>query len=266
MARRVLDRYAAADGGLLAAGVAYNAVLALIPLALLASGLAGLFLTDPQSRSDVIAAIAAALPPLRGVVDEIVGGLSRASPSLSIVGLVLAGWGTSRLFASLESAIVQLDAAGPRRGLVRRTARRLGSIAVVAGILLVALLVTPLLSVALEVATGIGLDRQAVDVLLASLPPVIAGMALAAIYRLIPVIHPPWRTIAWPAVVCAAALAVLTRAFVFLTPRIFGTNLVYGTLGAILIGLAWLDLVFAIILIGAAWVDERRRSSEVESG
>ena len=59
---------------------------------------------------------------------------------------------------------------------------------------------------------------------------------------------------------------ILTRVFVFLAPRLFGANLVYGTLGAILVGLTWLDLVFTVILLGAAWVRERsiaatRRSS-----
>ena len=50
--------------------------------------------------------------------------------------------------------------------------------------------------------------------------------------------------------------------FVFVAPRVFGTNLVYGTLGAILVGLAWLDLVFTVVLLGAAWVRERATSGE----
>jgi uncharacterized BrkB/YihY/UPF0761 family membrane protein len=65
-----------------------------------------------------------------------------------------------------------------------------------------------------------------------------------------------------PATVAALTLAALTRIFVFLTPRLFGTNVVYGTLGAILISLAWLDLVFTVILIGAAWVRERAVDQE----
>jgi membrane protein len=257
-ARRVLDRFSAVDGGLLAAGIAYNAVLALIPLGLLASGLAGVLLTDPNSRADVIGAMAALFPPLGGVVDEIVGGLSRASPSLSLVGLLLAGWGTTRLFASLESGVVQLGAAGVRRGLVRRTARRIGSIVVVAVILLAALIVAPALAIAVEMAGSVGLDRPLLDALFALLPPVLAGVALAAVYRLIPVTRPTWRAISMPAVAGAVALVLATRVFVYLTPRIFGTNVVYGTLGAILVGLTWLDIVFTVILIGAAWVDERR--------
>jgi YihY family inner membrane protein len=206
----------------------------------------------------VISSIVAFLPPLTGVVDEIVNGLSTASPSLSIVGLLLAGWGTSRLYASLESAIIHLGADGPRRGFVGRTARRLGSIAVVAGILLAALIAAPVLAVGVEIAGTAGIHRPTLDFLLALVPPLLGGVALAAIYRLIPVDRPPWRAIALPAVVGAVGLVVVTRVFVFLTPRVFGANVVYGTLGAILIGLTWLDLVFTVILIGAAWVDERR--------
>jgi membrane protein len=265
-ARRVLDRFGAVDGGLLAAGIAYNAVLALIPLGLLASGIAGIFLTDPRSRGDLVAAIVGLLPPLRGVVDEILGGLSRASPSVSLVGLVLAAWGTTRLFASLESGVVQVGSASLRRGLVRRTARRLASIMVVAGILLAALIAAPALAIAVEIAGAAGVDRPLLDALLALLPPTLAGLALAAIYRLIPVVRPTWRSIALPAVIGAVALVVVTRVFVFLTPRIFGSNVVYGTLGAILVGLTWLDIVFTLILVGAVWVDERGVPGEMKSG
>ena len=260
-ARRVLDRFNVVDGGLLAAGIAYNAVLALIPIGLLATGLAGIVLTDARSRAELVASIAGFLPPLAGVVDEIVGGLSRASPSVSLVGLVLAAWGTSRLFASLESGIGLMDLGGPRRSLVRRTVRRVVSIAVLAAVLLAAVLAAPLLALAVELS-GSGGSRPILDALLATIPPALAAVALAAVYRLIPVRRPEWRQIGLPALTGAIALVVVTRVFVFITPRVFGANLVYGTLGAILVGLAWLDLVFTIVLIGAAWVRERERGSE----
>ena len=259
--RRVLDRFNAADGGLLAAGVAYNVVLALIPMGIVATGFAGLVLNDPESRAEMIRTVSRFLPPLAGVVDEIVGGLSRASPSLSIIGLVLAAWGTSRLFAALESAIAQINAGGPRRSLVQRTARRLGSIAVLTGIVLVTVLATPVLALAVEMS-GTGPARPILELFLAVLPPVLGGIALALAYRLIPLPRPTWRAIGLPAFVGAIALVVLTRVFVFLAPRLFGANLVYGTLGAILVGLTWLDLVFTVVLLGAAWVRERATTVE----
>ena len=261
-ARRVIDRFNAADGGLLAAGIAYNAVLALIPLGLLATGLAGILLNDAASRADLVRSISSILPPLAGVVDEIVGGLSKASPSLSLVGLALAAWGTSRLFAALESGIGQMDLGSPRRSLIRRTARRIGSILVLAGIVMAAVLAAPLLSIAVEMTDASATVRPMFDILLAVIPPLLGGVALAAVYRLIPVSRPPWTAISTPAIVGAIALVALTRAFVFVTPRIFGANLVYGTLGAILVSLAWLDLVFAIVLIGSAWVRERTKMAE----
>jgi membrane protein len=257
-----MDRFAAVDGALLAAGIAYNAVLALIPIGLLASGLAGLLLTDPASRVDLIRSIAAYVPPLAGVVDEIVAGLARASPSLSILGLVLAAWGTSRLFASLESAVARLDEGAPRRSLARRTAWRLGSIAVISGGFVAALVVAPALAIAVEiVGDGSGL-RAVLDLLLALLPPLVGAVALAAVYLLVPSVRPSWRALLVPAATGAIVLVIATRVFVFVAPRIFGANLVYGTLGAILVGLTWLQLVFTIVLIGAAWVRERSTATE----
>jgi YihY family inner membrane protein len=187
--------------------------------------------------------------------------MSRASPSLSILGLILAAWGTSRLFAALESAIAQINAGGPRRSFVRRTARRIGSIAVLAGIVLVTVLATPVLALAVEMS-GTGPARPILELVLAVLPPVLGVLALALVYRLVPLPRPTWRAILPPAVVGAIALVFLTRVFVFLAPRVFGANLVYGTLGAILVGLAWLDLVFTVVLLGAAWVRERATTVE----
>jgi membrane protein len=226
------------------------------------SGLAGFLLTDPASRTDLVGSIAHLLPPLAGVVDEIVAGLARASPSLSVLGFILAMWGTSRLYASLESGIAQLNGDPARLSLVRRTARRLGSVAVLAVVVVIALVAAPTLAIAVEMNAEGSRLRLVLDLLLALLPPVLAATALAVVYRLVPPVRPTWREIGLPAVAGGIVLVGVTRVFVFLAPRIFGANLVYGTLGAILIGLTWLDLAFTIVLIGAAWVRERRTTSE----
>jgi len=76
-ARRVLERFGAVDGGLLAAGIAYNAAFALLPLALLVAAIAGFIVTDPDSQRRFIEAVVSFAPPLAGVVDEIVDGVGR---------------------------------------------------------------------------------------------------------------------------------------------------------------------------------------------
>ena len=237
-------------------------MLALIPLGLLATGLAGFFLREPGSQAEVIKAIVSVAPPLAGVIDEILLGLSAASPSISLIGLILAAWGTSRLFAALESGVAQMFSGATRRSLVRRTAWRLGSIVVVAAILLAALIGAPALAIVGDVVSLTGPLGQLLGGLVILLPIVVIGLSIAAVYRFIPPIRPSWQSIGLPAAAGSVALVALTRLFVFLTPRLFGANFVYGTLGAIFVGLAWLNLVFTVVLLGAAWVRERSLDEE----
>jgi membrane protein len=257
-ARRVLERFGAVDGGLLAAGMAYNAAFALLPLALLVAAIAGFIVTDPDSQRRFVAAIVSFAPPLAGVVDEIVRGMASASTSVSVIGVILAVWGTSRLFASLEAGVAQVFAGAPRRSFLSRTVRRIGSVIVLAGLVAAALIIVPGLSVAGDVVRASGpLEETVLTVGLLVVALMIAALALAALYRLLPPVVAPWSVVRRPAFVVAVALLVITRAFTLLAPRLFGANAVYGTLGTIFLGLAWLNLVFIAILLGAAWVAER---------
>src|SRR5205814_365143 len=71
LGRRVLDRYSVAGGGLLANGLAYGALFAVVPAVLLAVALAGLVIRDPSQRADAVAVVSNVLPPLRDLVDEV---------------------------------------------------------------------------------------------------------------------------------------------------------------------------------------------------
>jgi uncharacterized BrkB/YihY/UPF0761 family membrane protein len=121
-----------------------------------------------------------------------------------------------------------------------------------------ALIIVPGLSVAGDVVRASGpLEETVLTVGLLVVALMIAALALAALYRLLPPVVAPWSVVRRPALFVAVALLVITRAFTLLAPRLFGANAVYGTLGTIFLGLAWLNLVFIAILLGAAWVAER---------
>ena len=263
MGRRVIARYNAVDGSLLAAGLAYNAILALVPIALLVTAIGGFVLTDPTSRARFIVAVLSFAPPLAGVIDEIVRGLTRASTPLSVIGLVLAFWGTSRLFASLESGLARMFTGSPRRGFVSRYVRRVGAVVVLAVIVTAALIVVPILSVWTDIASDGGTIANAVPGLaVAAGALALTTLALACLYRVLPPSLPSWRQIRGPALWAAIALLVVTRGFTILAPRLLGANAIYGTLGTIFLGLAWLDLIFVVILLAGAWVAERTPDAE----
>jgi membrane protein len=257
-ARAVLDRFNAGGGGLLAAGIAYNTLFALIPLLWFAGGLIGFAAGDAGSLDSLRDALTDWVPPLSGVVDELLGSLASASPSLSIIGFIGLAWGSTRLFASLEMGIEAMFADVPRRGLVSRTIRRVLSIAVIAGVVTVAIVANSVASVVSEIMVAGGdVTAYVASVVVLALPVVFTAIALASIYRLLPPIGPGVDAYRRPTLVIALALTALTRLFALFAPRILGANFVYGTLGAIFVALAWLGLTYSLILVGAAWVRER---------
>jgi membrane protein len=262
-ARAVIDRYNAAGGGLLAAGIAYNTLFAIIPMAVFAGAVLGFFVTEPAGLASVKTALAEWAPPLVSVLDEILRGLATASPSLSVIGLVGMAWGATRLFSSLEMGIGAMFAEAPKRGFVARTLRRAASVLVVAAIVVAVFLATSVASFVSELGV-VGEDVLGIVVIgvLLGLPVLLATLALVVIYRVLPPVRPSRAAVLRPALVIGIGLVVLTRVFALLAPRALGANFVYGTLGAIFVALAWLGIAFSMILIGAAWVRERMLAAE----
>jgi len=178
-------------------------------------------------------------------------------------GPVVSVVSSARLFASLEMGIEAMFADVPRRGLVSRTIRRIVSIAVIAGVIGVAIVATSIASVVSEIIVAGGdVTAYVVSVVVLALPVVFTAIALASIYRLLPPIRPDLDTYRRPTFVIALALVVITRLFAVFAPRILGANFVYGTLGAMFVALAWLGLAYSLVLLGAAWVRERMLDEE----
>jgi membrane protein len=256
-ARAVIDRYNAGSGGLLAAGIAYNTLFALIPMALLGGALLGFFVTDPSGLASVKAILTDWAPPLASVVDEVLRGLSAASPSLSVIGLVGIVWGVTRLFASLELGMEAMFAGAPRRGIVARTIRRVGSVIVIGGVLVAAFLAASVASLISQIASMGGALEVVSFIGFLGLPIALTSLALAVVYRLVPPVRPDRRAFGLPALVMGIGIVVLARLFAIVAPRVLGAHFVYGTLGATFVALAWLGLTYSLVLIGAAWVRER---------
>jgi len=257
-ARVVIDRYNAADGGLLAAGIAYNTLFALVPLALFAGGLIGFLITDPETLSNIKSLLVDLAPPLAGVIDQVLAGIAAASPSLSLLGLIGMVWGATRLFSSLEIGIEAMFAEVPRRGIVARTVRRVASIAVVAGVVALAFIATSVASFVAELAPAeVSAGAVFLNVALFALPIVLTSTALGIVYRFLAPLRASAADIARPALAVGLGLVVLTRLLAVIAPRVLGASFVYGTLGAIFVALGWLGIAFSLVLIGAAWVRER---------
>lgn len=263
----ILSRYDAAGGSLLAGGLAYSALFAIVPLALVAAGLTGLLVADPGRRADVVDSIAGVLPPLRGLLQVVLGEAARSAAAISVIGTATLIWGGSRFILAFETAMSRV-AGGPRtRGVVQRN---------VIGLLTAVLLVVSVIFGAITAGVAAILDAAVAGneiaalsfvtrLVLAVLPLGLAVGAVAMIYRFVPESRPSWRATWLPAVVIALVLTIAARAFVFVAPRLIGAAATIGTLATAFAALAWLGLTFQAILIGAAWTGERHRRFESDA-
>ena len=257
--RRILDRFGAAGGGLLAGGLAYAALFAIVPGVLLLAGLAGLFVADPAERARVVAVIADVLPPLRDLIQQVLDEVASEAGPLSAIGVVLLLWGTSRFAVAFDDAIARVMGGSKARGLLRRNLGALGTV----GLMITAILLSTLLSGVLEFleaaaeSGAIPLLGTAVSIALGLLPIVATMVATILVYRVVPVPAPGWRAVILPGITVGLALTVLARVFALLAPRLIGSAALLGSLVTAFAALAWLSLSFQALLLGAAWVRDR---------
>lgn len=256
--RGVLDRYDAAGGALLAGGLAYNALFAIVPLTVLLAGIVGLVTADPADQAAVVDTIADALPPLRELVGLVLDEVAGAAGTISLLGGLALVWGASRFVVAFETAMGRIYGGERRRGFVARNAAGVAAVLGLLAAAVVGAILTGLSSLLDSAGIAGGPVVRAVNgAVLTVLPLLLAVLSVAVIYRLVPVAAPTWRAIAPPAIVVALALDALTRVFVFLAPRLIGAAAAVGTLATAFAALAWLGISFQAILLGAAWTRQR---------
>jgi YihY family inner membrane protein len=256
--RGVLDRYGAAGDGLLAGGLAYIALFAIVPLTALLAGIIGLVVDDAARRAAVVSAIADVLPPLRDVVRLVLEEAADAAGAISVLGGLALVWGASRFAVAFQDAMARIFGGQRRRGFV---ASNVAALVAVLGLIGVAILGAILagLSSFLDAAEEHGgpVVGLVIGTALAVVPSLAAVVSIALVYRLVPVLAPGWRAIVPPAIAVGIVLTVLTRVFVFIAPRLVGAAATIGALATAFAALAWLSLSFQAILLGAAWVRQR---------
>ena len=259
----IMDTYDRAGGGLIAGGLAYTSLLAILPGFLLVLSFVGYVVRDPAVQQQIVAAVAVALPPLEDVAKLALTGVSSNALPNGIFAVVTLLWGSSRFYANLDTAFSRIFLGAPRRNPVVQTIRGL--------VLTVILVLVPVALVSVgSIASWLaqfapeGVDVGAVLSVVLQLASPVGSLvafilAVALCYRFVPSEHVPWRAIRLPAALIGLVLAVFTQVYVFIAPRLMGLWAVYGTALAVFGLLAWLSIAFNVLLVGAAWTAVRAR-------
>ena len=128
--RTVFAAYGRIGGGILADGLAYNALFALLPALLIVVAVIGFIIHDPARQTAIIDAIAAEVPPLRDLLTRTFQAISEGAAEVSIVGLLALIWGASRFARALDTSFSRVFDRTPERSIVRRSLVGVASVVV----------------------------------------------------------------------------------------------------------------------------------------
>ncbi|HEY7021622.1 MAG TPA: YihY/virulence factor BrkB family protein [Ktedonobacterales bacterium] len=245
----------------LAGLLAYNFIVALVPLLIVVLGSVGLFLgrQSPEAIEKLKESIIAFLPPGIGVsdlVDAVVLSLQNSAGILLVIGLVTAFFAGTRLFIAVEncfSIIFRL----PSRDAIWQNVMAFGMLT------LYVLLVIVLLLISLFPAENLGITSASTHTIIGSALVTIARwiasllvitLVLAILYALVPNRPLPdhlWRSI-WRGTLVAALLVFLFELIFPLIQAIFLQAGGYGAAAAFaIVILFFLYYVALIVLLGA---------------
>ncbi|HWP63965.1 MAG TPA: YihY/virulence factor BrkB family protein [Candidatus Binatia bacterium] len=264
----VAAAYDRAGGGLLAAGLAYEALFALVPAFVLVVGIVGL-VVDPEAAAGVAAAVGVVAPPLESLAAAALEQVRQGALAFSVVGLVGLAWGASRLYRALDDAVGRIFHAAPRRGPVARAVRGLVVVGVEVALVVGLAALTGLAAVVETVVPG-SAGSSAFEPVLILLPSALSVLVLvvlaAAVYRWVPNRPVAWRALLPPALAAGSAIALFSHVFAFLAPRLLGVGVLFGSIVTVLAALVWLGIASQILLLGAAWTRWRVVGESGEGG
>ncbi|MGE0310196.1 MAG: YihY/virulence factor BrkB family protein [Lautropia sp.] len=254
--RRVVGEFGEDQVLLVAAGVTFYLLLAMVPALTALVSVYGLF-ADPADVERHLASLQGFLPggaqevvgqQLNRLVAQSGGGLGFALAGSLLLALWSANAGTKALFTAMNVAYDEAE----HRGFVRLTLITMG-FTIGTGMLMIALLGSVVLLPNLASLLNLGALVDGAIRLLSAVVLIAAGLAiLAALYRWGPSrASARWRWITPGAIVALVVAALGSTAFSWYVGNFGSYNRTYGSLGAIIGFMTWIWLMVTVVIGGA---------------
>jgi membrane protein len=255
---------------LLAAGVAFYALLALVPAMVAAVSLYGL-VADPneierQVEEFLGAAPAEARELIQSQLQDIVEGRQSSIGLGLLIGLILALWSASSGVKQLIGAInVAYDEEESRKFFKLRGLALLVSVSAILFLLVAVAIIAVLPNVIEDIGLG-DAGKTLVSILRWPLLAVGFAVGLSILYRVGPDRDDAeWRWVSWGAVVATVLWLIGSALFSIYTANFASYNETYGSLGTVVVVMLWLLLTAYAIIAGAELNAELERQTARDS-
>jgi membrane protein len=251
---------------LLGGGVAFFALLALVPALVAVVSIYGLVADESTVVRQVHDTLGAAPSEVRDMVTQqlrsIVEGSSSSAGIAAVLGILVALWSASSGMNQLIGAINLAYDEDETRGFVKVRAL---SLAMTIGAIVFLLLAFGAIALVPALAAKAGLGtaaRIAIGVVRWVL--LLAGLlaGLAVLYRYGPARdEPKWAWASPGAIFATVAWLIVSLAFSLYTANFGRYNETYGTLGAVVVTMLWLYLTAVVVILGAELNAEMERQT-----
>ncbi len=252
------------DATLIAAGVAFYALLSLFPLVLGLLSLFSLVLRSEAAQEPLLSFFLEYLPGAEPLLSDIVGthAMVRGSAGfLSVVGLF---WTASAMFGGINRAFRRAWGTRSNRDFLVEKLHHI-AMALTVGILFGVSMVG---STTLELLSELDapdlellgvLESRTLSIAARLVPFAVTCLVFSLFYKFLPDAQTKWRHI-WPSVLLATVLfEVAKSAFVLYLSDYADYGRVYGALGSVVALLVWVYVCSFILILGAEFASQYGR-------
>jgi membrane protein len=192
----------------------------------------------------------------QNTVSDTLSGVADASPPLTVFSLLFSAWSASAMFGAVRKALNVVWSVETHRAYLQQKlldllmvmafgVLMLGSVVATAGLRVLRELSDEALG---PLSSGTGFFWGLMPFLL---PAVLSVVVFASLYRFVPAVQVRLRDVWLGAVVAALLFEVLKNGFAFYVAHFRDYDLLYGSLGGILLFLTAVYFASAILLLGA---------------
>jgi membrane protein len=256
IALRIKDQVSKDNVDIVAAGVAFYALMAIFPALIALLSLYGWF-ADPAQVEQQVTSLTGVMPQnvqslLTTQMRDIASGAESTLGVGAIAGFLFTLWSASKGMKALFTALNIAYDEEEKRGFITFNAL---AIVLTLGALVFGIVAFALIAVLPALLGHLGLQAiasVAVSLVRWPLLAVAVMVALAVLYRYGPSRDKPqWTWVSWGAVVATVLWLVTSILFSVYVSNFGSYNETYGSLGAVVVFLMWLYLSAFIVLIGA---------------
>ncbi|MEX2246289.1 MAG: YihY/virulence factor BrkB family protein [Dehalococcoidia bacterium] len=242
-----------------AAAISYYVLFSIIPLAIFVLSVFSAVFATEDLRRDIVDRVLDVVPLTaddgRQAVQDTLDDVRRVSGPIAALSLIAMLWTASAVFASVRRALNAVWRVGEGRPFFRAKLIDFAQVGVLSIFLLTSMVLTGVLRAIREVSAEhvgpLANESPLWEVPPVVLPAVLSCAAFFVLYRIVPAARPEWRAVIPGAIFATILFEALKNTFAIYVANFNNYDVVYGSLGALLLFLLYTFLASNILLLGA---------------